>query len=181
VLGRRLGLVALVLATAAVPAGCGGDDAGAERWANDVCTSLGAWIDDVDGALESLGDEGLELQAEDVRAAADDIREATDQLARELRELGPPDTASAERAEDELETLRAELQTQLERVEAAAETSRDPLELAATVATALAAASNQLEASFQKLQDLDPGGELEKGFRDAEACDELRERVEEID
>lgn len=170
----------LVLAAAAVPAGCGGDDAGTERWANDVCTSLGAWIDDVDGALESLGDEGLELQAEDVRAAAADIREATGQLAGDLGDLGPPDTASAERAEGELETLRAELQTQLERIEAAAETSRDPLELAATVATALAAASNQLEATFQRLQDLDPGGELEEGFRDAEACDELRERVEEI-
>jgi phage-related minor tail protein len=182
VLCRRLGSIAVVLAMSVAPAGCGGGDAGnPERWANDVCTSLGAWIDDVDGALQSLGEQGLELDAEDVREAADEIQDATDELASDLRELGLPETASAQRAEDELEILRAELQTQLETIRRAAETSRDPLEFAATVVTALAAASNQLERTFENLQELDPGGELEEGFRDAEACDDLRDRIEEID
>jgi DNA repair exonuclease SbcCD ATPase subunit len=180
--GKRFGLLALLVATALLAGGCGGDDAGsAEDWAGGVCTSLSEWIEDVDGALESLGEQGLELDAEDVRETAAEVRDATDELATDLRELGLPENESAQQAEEELETLRAELQAQLERIERAAETSRDPLEFAATVATALAAASNRLEETFANLQQLDPGGELEEAFRDAEACDELRERVEDID
>jgi methyl-accepting chemotaxis protein len=178
----KLGLLALTLVTALALGGCGGDGAGnAESWASGVCTSLSEWIDDVDAAAKSLGEKGLEVDPEDVREAVVDVRDATDELANELRELGLPETESAQRAEEELETLRAELEAQLERVERAAETSRDPVEFATTVALALAAGANQLEQTFANLQQLDPGGELEEAFRDAESCDQLRERVEEID
>jgi DNA repair exonuclease SbcCD ATPase subunit len=178
----RLGSLALTLATALALGGCGGDSAGnAEDWASGVCTNLSEWIDDVDAAVKSVGEEGLEVDPEDAREAVADVRDATEELANDLRELGPPDTESAQRAEEELETLREELQTQLERVERAAETSRDPVEFATTVALAISAGANQLEETFANLQQLDPGGELEEAFRDAESCDELRERVEEID
>lgn len=180
--GKHLALLALTLATALALGGCGGDDGqSAESWANDLCTNLSEWIDDVDGAVKSVGEEGLELDAQDVRQAVDEVRGATDELADDLRELDPPETESAQRAEEELETLREELQTQLERVERAAETSRDPVQLAATVAMTLSAAASQLEETFANLQQLDPGGELEEAFRDADSCDELRERAEEID
>jgi DNA repair exonuclease SbcCD ATPase subunit len=178
----RGGLLALLLAGVLLAGGCGGDGAGStEEWAGGVCTSLSEWIEDVDGSLKSLGDEGLGLDAEDVRETVVEVRDATDELADDLRELGRPETESVERAEEELEALEAELRAQLERIERAAETSRDPLEFAATVAMALAVAANEVEQTFRDLQQLDPGSELEQGFRDADACDELRQQVEDID
>jgi methyl-accepting chemotaxis protein len=179
--GKRFGLLPLVLVIVLVLGSCGGNEAGsAESWANGVCGSLSEWIDDVDGAVKSLGEEGLGADAEDIRDAVVEVRDATDELATDLRRLGLPETESAQRAEEELETLRAELQAQLETIDRAAETSRDPLEFAATVAAALATAANQLEETFENLQELDPGGELEDAFRDAEDCDELREQIEDL-
>jgi hypothetical protein len=178
----RGGLRALLLGTVLLAGGCGGDSAGStEDWAGGVCTSMSEWIEDVDASLKSLGEEGLGLDAEDVRRTADEVREATDELADDLRELGLPETESAQRAEEELEALRTELQAQLDRIERAAERTRDPLEFAAAVAMALAAAANALEETFRDLQELNPGGELENAFRDADACDELREQVEELE
>jgi hypothetical protein len=180
--GKRFGLLAPLLATVLLAGGCGGDDTrSAEDWAGGVCSSMSEWIRDVDGALKSLGDEGLALDAEDVREAVGKVRDATDELADDLRELGVPETESIERAQEELESLKAALRAQLERIERAAETTRDPLAFAATVAMALAVAANEVEETFQDLQQLDPGSELEEGFRDADACDELREQVEDID
>lgn len=178
----RGGLLALLLATVLLAGGCGGDGAGStEEWAGGVCTNLSEWIEDVDGSLKSLGEEGLGLDAEDVRKTIVDVRDATDELADDLRGLDAPEAESVPRAEEELEALRAELQAQLDRIERAAESTRDPLEFAATVAMALAVAANEVEETFRDLQQLDPGGELEEGFREAEACDELREQVEDID
>jgi hypothetical protein len=172
----------LALLVVLLAGGCGGDDAGsAEEWADGVCTSLGEWIEDVDAALEALGEEGLELDAEDVRRNVADVRDATDELVRDLDELGLPETESAERAEEELVTLRAELLAQLRTINRAAKTTPDPVEFAAKVASALAAAATQLQETFRDLQALDPGGELEDAFRDADACDDLREQVEDID
>jgi hypothetical protein len=175
------GKVALLVTVALLAGGCDGNGGSNEEWADSVCTSLSRWIADVDSSLKSLGEEGLGLDAEDVRETVVDVRDATDKLADDLRELDAPEAESVQRAEEELEALRAELRTQLERIEQAAETARDPLEFAATVAMALAVAANEVEETFRDLQQLDPGGELAEGFRDAPACDELREQVEDID
>jgi chemotaxis regulatin CheY-phosphate phosphatase CheZ len=175
-------LSAFLLATVLLAGGCGGDSAGSsEEWAGSVCTSLSEWVEDVDASLKSLGEQGLQLDAEDVRETVVEVGDATDELANDLRELGLPETEWAPRAEEELEMLREELRAQADRIERAAETGRDPLEFAATVAAALAVAANELEETFRDLQELDPGGELEDGFRDADSCDELREQVEDID
>jgi hypothetical protein len=178
----RGGLLGLLLATVLLAGGCGGENTGStEDWAGGVCTSMSKWIEDVDASLKSLGEEGLGVDAEDVREAAGDIRTATDVLADDLRELGLPETESAQRAEKELEELEAALRAQLKRIERAADTTADPLEFAATVAMALAVAANDVEETFRDVQGLDPGGELEEGFRNADACDALREQVEDIE
>ena len=52
--------------------------------------------------------------------------------------------------------------------------------LAGTVSAALSAAIAALEQTYESLQGLDPGGELEQGFRDSTDCDSLTEQVQEI-
>ena len=170
----RLLLLALVLVTAL--AGCAGDDDSGD-WAGGVCAEVNDWADEVDATIESLGEQGLELDEDDLRAAADRVSEATDELEAGLEDLGPPETEQGQEAEAELERLADELREQLGVIEGALG-GNDPLEGAATVATAFAAAANEVQRSIDTLESLDPGGELADDFEDSDECDELRERVE---
>jgi hypothetical protein len=177
----KLGVAVLVLALALATAlaGCGGDDEGSgDDWAAGVCAEVNGWADELDATLESLGEEGLELDQDDLRAAGDRVSEATDELEAGLDELGPPETESSQAAEQELEQLRAELRKQLDVIEAALEGEDEPLQAVATVASAAATAANQLQLSLDTLEGLDPGGELSEDFENSDECQALRERVE---
>ena len=177
----RLAPLALVLVLVLATAGCGGDDdGGAESWANGVCSNLEEWITDVDAAVRSLTEEGLDFEEGDVREAVDEARGATDELVADLRELGRPETEAGEQAEQELEELSDELREQFEMLEERLDRTTAPLELAATAAAATSAALVQLSNTLAALEQLDPGGELEDAFRNSEECDSLREQVEEI-
>jgi len=99
VFGKRAFVVSLVVAAALSAAGCGEDEqAGVEGWANSVCGNLSEWITDVDGAVKSLTEDGLALDEDDLRDAVDQARDATDELTEDLRDLGPPETPSGQRA-----------------------------------------------------------------------------------
>lgn len=174
----RVTALALVLAATLGAAGCGGEDEGsAEDWASSVCSNLNDWADEVDSAFESLSEEGLALDESDVRGAVDGVTEATDELVDDLDDLGAPESDSAGRARDELDALGDDLRGQLAAIERALEGEREPLEVVAAVTTALAAASTLLQETLDDLEGLDPAGELVAGFRNAEDCDTLRERI----
>ena len=181
VFGKRTFVASLVVAAALSAAGCGGDDqAGVEGWANSVCGDLSAWITDVDEAVTSLTEDGLALDEDDLRDAVDQARDATDELTEDLRELGPPETPSGERATQQLEALRSDLQEQVDRVEAAVSGTGGPLEVATSVAAAVAAAIARLEETVDTLRGLDPGGELEAAFANAADCESLRQQVDDL-
>ena len=104
--GRRLLLVALpALAAVLLAAGCGGgdDESSADAWANDVCTSVTTWTDQLVTSVESLG--GGNLSRDAVSAAVDDVSEATDTLESDLSDLGAPDTECGADAEEAVSTL----------------------------------------------------------------------------
>jgi signal transduction histidine kinase len=180
--GRRLGFLALVVSALLALAGCGGDDdeGSADDWATSVCTNLSEWITDVDSAAQSLTEEGLGSDADDVRAAFDEASNATDELADDLEQLGAPETENGQQAKEELDDLREGLREQIETIERALDEDRPPLDLAATVAAAVSTATNQLKQTFQNLEGLDPGGELEDAFMSSDECDSLREQLEDI-
>jgi chromosome segregation ATPase len=177
---RRARLLVLPLAALVALGGCGGDDAGAEDWANGVCGDVGAWVGDVDETLQSLTDDGLALDEADLVEAADAVGEATDELAANLRELGAPEVESGQRARAELETLLERLRDQYERAREALSADLAPLETVARLATALSAAAAQLQETFDDLRALDPGGELAEAFRNAEDCDALQDQLANI-
>jgi hypothetical protein len=181
VVGTRAFVVSLVVAAVLTAAGCGDDEqAGVEGWANGVCGNLSEWITDVDGAVKSLTEDGLALDEDDLRDAVDQAQDATDELTEDLRDLGPPETPSGQRAALELETLRSDLQEQVDRVEGAVSGSGGPLEVATSVAAAVAAAIARLEETVDTLRGLDPGGELEAAFANAGDCESLRRQVDDI-
>jgi membrane protein implicated in regulation of membrane protease activity len=171
--------VALALALAVAGCGGGGGEESAESWANDVCSSLSTWVSDVDETVSSVTDAGLAIDEDDVQEAVDQVTEATDTLAEDLEELGPPETEGGEEARSELESLTTTLRSEVETVRQAVD-SESGAELASTVTASLSTASADVSSTLENLEGVDPGGELEDGFENADECDSFREQIEDL-
>ena len=177
---RHLGLLAVVLALAAMPAvaGCGGDEENAsEQWAGGVCSELSTWVTGIEEVVTSLTTNALSLDKEAVQAATEDVKGATDELVDGLADLGSPETEAGGQARSELDELGTQLRQQVDEVEQAAEAGS--LSLVA-VTSALSAAASSVTSTFESLQSLDGGEELRDGFEDAAACDSFRQQVDTI-
>jgi membrane protein implicated in regulation of membrane protease activity len=180
---KGLGALAAILGVTLTLAGCGGndDEDQAESWANDVCSSLSSWVTDVDEAVRSVTDAGLAIDEEDVQAAVDQVADATDELAGDLEELGPPETEGGEEARSELESLTRTLRTEVETVRQAVDSDSGTAELASTVTASISTASADVSSTLENLEGVDPGGELEDGFENADECDSFRDQIEDLD
>ena len=169
-----LAAIAVVLAFAAL--GCGGDDSeasSATEWANDLCTAVTSWTD----ALEAEGSALTGSPSEEsLREAASGLESATDTFLDDVRGLGTPDTEAgteARAAVDELaDTVEAEQQEIEDAVDDASGITGVTSAISA-VAASLTAMGEAFEQTFERLEDLDAGGELEQAFEEADACDEL--------
>lgn len=179
---KGLGALTVVLALALALAGCGGDDDedSAESWANDVCSSLSTWVTDVDEAVQSVTDAGLAVDEDDVQAAVDDVAKATNTLAEDLRELGPPETEGGEEATRELDSLTTTLESEVETVQQAVDSESGTAELVSTISESISTVATEVSSTVENLEGVDPGGELQDGFQNADACDSFRDRIEEL-
>ncbi len=168
-----LGLLAVSLAT-----GCGGDDGGsgssATEWADGLCSSITTWTASITSTGESL--RGGNLNEDSLKSAVDDLESATNDFVDDLRGLEAPDTESGDQAKESLDqlsdTVEENVSTMRNAVDDASGVS-ELVEAATAVSGALSAMGTELSATFSELQQLDPGGELEQAFSDADSCDEL--------
>jgi hypothetical protein len=161
-----LALFALTFAAA----GCGGGDdtSATEAWAGDLCSSLSTWSDSVTAATESIKDNP---SADGLQSAVDDIKQATTTLTGELKGLGKPDTEGGQQAKDAIDQLATDLESAVAEIESAA---GGGLAALSTVSGSLATVSGQVSSTFDQLEQLDAGEELQTAFEDADSCDELR-------
>jgi outer membrane murein-binding lipoprotein Lpp len=184
VIGRRLLLVAVpALVAALLAAGCGGsdDETGAEAWANDLCTSVTTWTDQVETSVNSLS--GGNLSRNTLSTAVDDVGDATDTLEDDLRNLGPPDTDAGEEAQEAVTTLGTELQDGIDQVQTAFEGASTVTEVlnAASVATStIATMWGNVTSTFTTLEGLDGGGELQSAFEDSSECQDIQQRLSDL-
>jgi hypothetical protein len=170
--GLAAGLVAVALA-----AGCGGDDGGggssATDWANDLCAAITEWTNSVESTSNAL--RGGDLSQESLTEAAEEFQAAGEEFVDDVRGLGAPDLDAGDRAEEEVDKLADSVDENRAEIEEAIEGDGGDLgETVSAVTQALSAMGQQLSATFTALEELDPGGELEEAFRDADACDELQ-------
>jgi hypothetical protein len=173
------GIAACLLALAAV--GCGGDDDdSAESWANDVCASLSAWLTEIDESVQSLTEGGLSTDEEDIRAAVDQVGDATDELADDLEELGPPETDGGEQARSELQSLATTLRSEVETVQQSVDSDGDALSVTSTVSMSVSNAATAVQSTFDELEGVDAGGELEDAFENADECESFRDQIDEL-
>ena len=168
-----LGLLAVSLAT-----GCGGDDGGsgssATEWADGLCSSITTWTASITSTGESL--RGGELSEDALRSAVDDLESSTNDFLDDLRALEAPDTESGDQAKESLDELSDDVEDNVETMKSAVDDVSGVSELveaATAVSGALSLMGEQLSATFSELEQLDPGGELEQAFSEADSCDEL--------
>jgi membrane protein implicated in regulation of membrane protease activity len=178
---RAAGSAGLTVLLVLALAGCGGDDASAsEDYADGVCLSLSTWVTEVQETVQSLTDAGLATSREDLQASWDETKDATETLVNDLEQLGPPETEDGERVKSELDALGTELTQQIDAIEQALDSGGGVTAVAAEVSTAISAAANAVEMTYQDLQGLDPAGELREAFEDSDDCDALEEQLDEI-
>jgi hypothetical protein len=178
-------LVALLLSFVLVAPGCGGDDdssgaAPAEEWADNFCSALAAWTDDLEAASEPLTDLSS-LSEESVREAADDARNATETLTESMRSLGAPDTTSGDQVETAVEDLATQLESGAQEIEDAVADVSSVADIPAavgTVTTTLSELGRDVGNALQTIGDADASGELETAFEDADSCSELTDSTD---
>jgi ABC-type transporter Mla subunit MlaD len=171
----------LILAAVLIVTGCGGDEPSAsENYASDVCSSLSTWVTDVQATVQSVTDAGLGISRDDIQTAFDQTKEATDTLANDLQQAGAPETEDGQEAMSQLEGLATQLRQQLDVIEQALASGGGLSSIAATVTTAVSAAANAVNTTYQNLQGLDPAGELRNAFQDTDECNSLEDQLADI-
>ena len=163
----------------ALAAGCGGDDASAEGWAGDVCSSVQEWRENLTSLVVDAQAGGL--SADSITTAVEGGVEATRRLREQLQDLGPPDTEAGDEIERELDELADSAvetaEEARERAEALPEDQSVPelIQSLMSIARDLQSVVGEAQATFAELQELEPGQELEEAFESSEDCQELRE------
>ena len=105
------------------------------------------------------------------------IKSATHQLAEDIKGLGKPDTEAGQDAKDAMDKLSQQIDGDVEEMQKAADkagsTASGAVSAASSIASTLSKMGTQIGTAASQLQSLDAKGELEQGFKDAPACQNL--------
>jgi hypothetical protein len=172
----RIALVALVLSSLLVAAGCGGsssNESSAEDWASGLCSALTTWTSSVKSAANSLKGNPSE---DGLKSATGDIKNASDTLVGDLKDLGKPDTKAGQDAKDAVDQLSSEVEDDVQEMQSTVDNvsgAQGVLAAASSVSATLSKMGNQINSAASKLDSADPSGELKQAFRDSPACKSL--------
>ena len=170
----RLGVLAVATALL-LAAGCGDDETSrATDWANSVCSATTTWSDSVSAAATSL--QGGNLSEDSVKSAVDDVTEATNTLADDLATVGKPETQDGRKAEDLVDQLAVQIDEGAKAIENAVDDVKGGTGILAAISTisaTLASMTSEIGGIVDQLEQLDPGGELDDAFKNADECTSL--------
>lgn len=166
-----------ILAGVLLTASCGGDDetSGANEWARSVCSAVTTWTASVSAAAASL--QGGNLSENSLESAVDDVTEATKTLADELEDVGEPDTEDGQQAKDSIDQLSKDVEDGVQELEDAVDSASGgigALDAISQISATLATMSRQVAGVVDELEQLDPAGELDDAFNNADECSSLR-------
>jgi gas vesicle protein len=171
---RRLLALALAVAIAALAAGCGDDESSPQEWANGVCSAFSDWRESVTTAGEEL-----RLGAttkDDLEAAVDELEEATDEFVDDIRGLDDLETEGGQQAKETLDRLAEEVDQNKEDIQetvSGASGVEEVVQAVTSVASTISVMGQQLQSTFQELEQLEPGSELSDAFENADDCQAL--------
>ena len=172
---------AVVAAAALAAAGCGGSSSSSgsdttppNQWADSLCSSITTWtssLSSIAGDLQSGG-----LTKDSLQTAVDSAKTATDDFTTSLGNLGRPDTESGQKAQDSVNQLSSEIQSDLTTIEDAvngASGVSGVLNAVTVTKSTLSKAGTQVSDTLTGFQDLDAKGELEAAFKQSDSCKKL--------
>jgi hypothetical protein len=174
---RLLPILLVVLALAACG---GGEEAGVEQWAGEVCTAVDSWQTELQGIFSDVqaqvtsGEPGA---VDAIRSGIDQGVAATEQLGETLKGLEPPETDAGQEAQQKLEATADELSQAVSQVKATVDelgeaSVQELISALAGIAVPLQAALGQAKAAVDSLRE-SAAEEIRQGFENAEACQEL--------
>jgi methyl-accepting chemotaxis protein len=180
---RLASVLVLVLALAALAAGCGGDDSsdgGDEAvepatWASGFCDALQTFRTGISDAGSEIAGEGIP-SGDEIIDVIDNAATAASTFADDLRELGRPDVPSGEEIQNELETAASAAGETFEAVKDEVDdidNATDVAVAAGAIAEAVQTALTGIQAAANRLQELDVVGTLTSALAGASECTNL--------
>jgi len=144
----------------------------AEQWASGVCGVLDTWIVAVQSSLTSPdapGDPSRKLTTR-----IDGISTATAAAVASLQSIAPPTTTNGAKAKSELEGLGSRLHDSVAVVRtfttAKVASAADLAANTASLSSAVANSGRDVQDTLDRIEKLDPTGELQRGFAAAATC-----------
>jgi len=172
----RVILAIFLAGLALVAAGCGKKDKPtATQWANDFCTAVSTWRDSLQTAADSVT--GGNVSKDSLQSAADDAKSATNKFVDTVRGLGKPPTDAGDKAQQEVDDLSDEIDAGTKTIQDATKNVHGitgALSAVSTVTATLSTMGTQVQTTYENLRQLDPQGELQSAFHDADACQNLK-------
>jgi hypothetical protein len=179
-MNRRFLVPAVVAAAALAAAGCGGssssssDTTPTNQWADSLCSSITTWTSSLSSIVGNLQSGGLTKDS--LQTAVDDAKTATDEFTTSLGKLGRPETKSGQKAQDSVNQLSSEIQSDLTTIEDAvngASGVSGVLNAVTVTKGTLTKAGTQVTDTLTGFQNLDAKGELEAAFKQSGSCKKL--------
>jgi len=177
----RLLVPAVVAAVALAAAGCGGsssssgsDTTPTNEWADSLCSSITTWTSSLSSIVGDLQSGGITKDS--LQTAVGDAKTATDEFTTSLGNLGKPDTEAGQQAQDSVNKLSSEIQTDMTTIEEAvngASGVSGVLNAVTVTKDTLTKAGTQVSDTLTGFQDLDAKGELEAAFKQSDSCKKL--------
>ncbi len=172
----RLVLALVVAGVALVASGCGSKkQPTATQWANDFCAAVSTWRDSLQTASSSAASGGVSKDS--LKGAADDAKSATDTFVKTIKGLGKPPTDSGDQAKQQVNDLSDQIDAGSQKIEDTVKGVSgitEALSAASTVTATVASMSKDVQTTYENLRQLDPKGELQDAFHEADACQNLR-------
>ena len=179
---RRWVAVCAVTAVVSGAAGCGGSSTSsqgkteAEKWADDICSSISTWRDTVSQARSTLR-HPADLSVGTFEDTLRDVVDATRRLVREMGNLGPPGTTAGDQAADQLSNLSEELDKEMavlkKTLRSDAPSLSEMLANLSTITGALSTMSADTRKTVDELSSLDGAAELRDAFDSSASCQHL--------
>ena len=180
-MNRRFLVPAVVAAAALAAAGCGGsssssgsDTTPTNEWADSLCSSITTWTSSLSSIVGDLQSGGITKDS--LQTAVGDAKTATDEFTTSLGNLGKPDTEAGQQAQDSVNKLSSEIQTDMTTIEEAvngASGVSGVLNAVTVTKDTLTKAGTQVSDTLTGFQDLDAKGELEAAFKQSDSCKKL--------
>jgi exonuclease VII large subunit len=173
--GMRTRLLVLLAAVSLVAAGCGGDKKPqtAAEWADAFCSSVSTWKTSLTTAKNDFT---ASPSKDSLKQAADDVNSATNTFSSDVKGLGKPPTSDGAQAQQQVDQLSTQVQQTKETIQTAAQSVdnlNQALNAASIVTANLTKLKDEAKTTFNQLEQLNPGGELETAFKQSSTCQGL--------